>query len=59
MKDNKATGPDEFLIEVVRKPGETGNTWMTAAMRDIKKNEIPFEWRKSKITPLFNQKETP
>ena len=40
MKNRKATGPDEFPIEVVKSLGQTGLTWMTA---DVQENEIPPE----------------
>ena len=59
MKNKKATGPDEFPIEVVKKLGGTGIAWMTAVMQDIQQNGIPSEWRKSKITPLYIQKGDP
>lgn len=34
MKNKKATGPDEFPIEVVKSLGATGVSRMTAVLRD-------------------------
>ena len=59
MKNRKATGPDEFPIEVVKSLGQTGLAWMTAVLQDVQENGIPPEWRKSKITPLYKQKGDP
>ena len=62
MKNRKATGPDEFPIEVVKvvkSLGQTGLTWMTAVLQDVQENGIPPEWRRSKITPLYKQKGDP
>ena len=59
MKIRKATGPDEFPIELVKSLGQTGTFWLTAVLQEIQTNGIPSEWRTSKITPLYKQKEIP
>ena len=59
LKNRKATGLDEFPIEVVKSLGQTGIFWLTAVLQDIQTNEIPSEWRKIKITPLYKHKGDP
>ena len=59
MKKGKAAGPDEFPIEIVKRLGDTGVSWMTSVLRDIQKKGIPAAWRKSRITPLYKQKGDP
>ena len=59
MKTGKATGPDAFPIEIVKRLGDEGISWMTAVMRDIQKTGIPAAWRQSRITPLYKQKGDP
>ena len=59
MKTGKATGPDAFPIEIVKRLGDEGISWMTAVMRDIQKTGIPTAWRQSRITPLYKQKGDP
>ncbi|XP_046855995.1 uncharacterized protein LOC124449095 [Xenia sp. Carnegie-2017] len=56
MNNNKARGPDELPIELVKKLGNTGTEWMTSCCREIMKRGIPEEWRTSRIVPLYKQK---
>jgi len=42
MKNRKATGSDEFPLEVVKSLGQIGRFWVTAVLQDIKMNG---EWR--------------
>ncbi|XP_046863365.1 uncharacterized protein LOC124457122 [Xenia sp. Carnegie-2017] len=48
MKNNKARGPDELPIELVKKLGNTETEWMTSCFREIMKTGIPEEWRTSR-----------
>lgn len=59
MASNKARGPDDIPIEVVKMMKDAGVSWMTSCLREIMRNGIPHEWRKSKITPIFKQKGDP
>ncbi|XP_046862544.1 uncharacterized protein LOC124456042 [Xenia sp. Carnegie-2017] len=57
MKNNKARGPDELLIELVKKLGNTGTEWMTSCCREIMKTGIPEEWRiKQNSAPLQTER---
>lgn len=42
-KKKKATGPEEFPIEVVRNLGNAGIAWMRAVLQDIQINGIALE----------------
>jgi len=56
MNVGKAAGPDEFLIEIVKKMGNIEVGWMAAVMREVQRKGIPRAWRKSRTTPLYKQK---
>ena len=56
MKLNKAKGPDELPIEFIKMLKDTGIRWVTAGFKDVMKNGIPEEWRRSKIVSLYKQK---
>jgi len=59
MKNGKAAGPDEFLIEIVKKLGDLGLDWITTVLREVQDVGIPEVWRRSKITPIYKQKGDP
>ena len=59
MKMNKAKGPDELPIELIKKMKDTGIEWITSCFRDILKNGIPPEWRRSRTIPLYKQNGDP
>ena len=56
MKPNKATGPDQLPIGIIKLLKERGNTWMTACLNNIISERIPPDWRESTITPIYKQK---
>ena len=59
MATNKARGPNDLPVEVIKMLKETGINWMMACLNDIMKTGIPQEWRRSKITPIFKHKSDP
>jgi len=59
MKNGKAAGPDEFPIEIVKKLGDLCLDWITAVLRKVQDEGIPEEWRRSKRTPIYQQKGDP
>ena len=59
MKPNKATGPDQLPIDIIKLLKERGNTWMTACLNNIISERIPPDWRESTITPIYKQKGDP
>ena len=57
MKNAKATGPDGIPVEAWKSLGEFGAEQLTVLMRKIwTEEEIPSEWRKSVITPIYKEK---
>jgi len=58
LRTNKATGPDQLLIDIMKLLKETGNTWMTACL-NIVSERIPPDWKESTITPIYKQKGDP
>lgn len=59
MKLNKAKGPDELPVEMIKKLKDTGTAWITSCFREAMRRGIPDEWRKSKVVPLYKQKGDP
>jgi exonuclease III len=59
MKNNKATGPDELPIDLVKLLKDNGITWITECLKKIVKDGLPQEWRKSTIAPIYKQKGDP
>jgi hypothetical protein len=59
MANNKATGPDELPIEVIKLMKQIGLQWVTSMLEDIQNNGIPEIWKYSTITPLYKQKGDP
>ena len=59
MKNNKATGPDELPIDLVKLLKENGINWMTECLNWIMDEGLPQEWRRSTITPIYKQKGDP
>lgn len=56
MAANKAQGPDELPIELVKIMKGTGIKWMTSCLREFGKSG---KVRKSKITPIYKEKGNP
>ena len=53
LKNSKAVGPDNILVEARRSLGEAGIEKLTQLMQMIWREEgMPAEWRKSAITPI-------
>jgi hypothetical protein len=59
MANNKATGPDELPIEVIKLMKQTGVEWITSMFVEAQSKGIPEIWRYSTITPLYKQKGDP
>jgi exonuclease III len=59
MANNKATGPDELPIEVIKLMKETGLEWITSMLAEVQKRGIPEVWKHSTITPLYKRKGDP
>ena len=59
MKANKATGPDEIPIELVKKLKDRGLVWITEVIRTIIRDGIPLDWRGSITTPIYKNKGDP
>jgi len=45
MKANKATGPDQLPIDIIKLLKKRGTTWMTACLNNIILKRIPPDWR--------------
>jgi len=59
MKANKATGPDQLPIDIIKLLKERGTIWMAACLNNIISEKIPPDWRESTITPIYKQKGDP
>ena len=59
MANNKATGPDELPIEVLKLLKKDGLEWITSMLAEVQKKGIPKIWRNSTITPLYKNKGDP
>ena len=57
MKGGKAMGPYNIPIEVWRYLGDVAIVWLTKLFNHIfRTNEMPEEWRKSILVPIFKNK---
>ena len=53
MKNRKATGPDNFAVEVWKSLGRTGVNFLKEALNKITdEQKIPDIWRKSILIPI-------
>ena len=59
MKRRKATGPDEFPVEVLKRLGDPRLDWITEVLQEVQQRGIPDEWHCSRISPLYKQKGDP
>ena len=59
MKSGKATGPDEFPVEVLKRLGDPRMDCITEVLQEVQQRGIPDEWRCSNISPLYKQKGDP
>lgn len=59
LRTNKATGPNQLLIDIMKLLKERRNTWMTACLNNIVYEKIPPDWKESMITPFYKQKGDP
>ena len=57
MKNGKAVGPDDIPVEAWKCLGEKAVNFLTSLFNDIlEKEEMPDEWRRSVMIPLFKNK---
>lgn len=56
MASNKVRGSDDLPVEVIKLLKDTGAKWVTSCFRKIVSKGTPQDWRKSKFTPIYQQK---
>ena len=57
MKKGKAVGPDELPVEVWKRMGKMGITFLTRLFNRLLMNErMPEEWRRSVLIPICKNK---
>ena len=57
MKNNKAPGPDELKVEMIKATGEVGIKWTTRLLNAcISEGRIPKEWRTGLVVPIWKKK---
>ena len=59
MDTNKARGPDDLPVEVIKLLKDTGTKWIKSCFSKIMSEGIPQDWRKSNTTPIYKQKRDP
>ena len=59
MSTNKARGPDDLPVEIIKLLKGAGTRWITSHFRKIMSEGKPQDWRKIKITPIYKQKGDP
>ena len=59
MASNKARGPDDLPVQVIKLLKDTGAKWITSCFRKIVIEGTPQDWRKSKFTLIYQQKGDP
>ena len=56
MKNGKATGPDNIMIEAQKCLGELGGLWLTWLFNKILTKNMLDEWRRSVVLPIYKNK---
>ncbi|KAK3513818.1 hypothetical protein QTP70_028869 [Hemibagrus guttatus] len=57
MKNGKAVGPDDILVEVWKCLGEAAVEFLTSLFNRVLESErMPEEWRRSVLVPIFKKK---